>query len=391
MTSIAIQLSKQIKRAFLAGATLAVATAPQAFAQLTLYDQERQGGQSISLSASTTTLSPRGFNDKASSLSISGGDTWQVCEDGNFRGRCALVQGSYGSLRDLRLNNNISSVRPVNLPPVDRSAPITLFSGLNGQGVGTSFRSTANDLSQRYFNRTAQSVRITSGVWALCTDRNGRGDCTYIDASVSDLRTINLANRVQSIVLTPYDKAPSSYDVVLYRDDNTRSEWVGLEGDIPNLSQFRFNDQATMVEVNRRAVVVCEDVNYRGYCAVARQGLSNLVELDPAFNDRISSVRAFRRGQDRGLPELGQRPVDTGGGFGGGIGSGTGYGGGYEAGFGEAVIGNRTVFYPHPRDAYDRPIPNRFGTADAFCRDMGFRGAVYAAETNDLSDVLCER
>jgi uncharacterized protein YcfJ len=38
---------------------------------------------------------------------------WEVCEDARFSGRCAILRrGSYPTLRDMGLNNSISSVRP---------------------------------------------------------------------------------------------------------------------------------------------------------------------------------------------------------------------------------------------------------------------------------------
>jgi uncharacterized protein YcfJ len=54
-----------------------------------------------------------GFNDRASSVVVDHG-RWEVCEDARFEGRCVILRrGSYGSLRDMGLDNRISSVRPV--------------------------------------------------------------------------------------------------------------------------------------------------------------------------------------------------------------------------------------------------------------------------------------
>jgi uncharacterized protein YcfJ len=53
-----------------------------------------------------------GFDDRASSAVVQGGD-WQVCEDPGFRGRCTVLHpGEYRTLREVGLNNDISSIRP---------------------------------------------------------------------------------------------------------------------------------------------------------------------------------------------------------------------------------------------------------------------------------------
>lgn len=54
-----------------------------------------------------------GFNDKASSAEVRGGP-WQVCTDAYFQGRCVVLRpGNYPSLGALGLNDQISSIRPL--------------------------------------------------------------------------------------------------------------------------------------------------------------------------------------------------------------------------------------------------------------------------------------
>jgi hypothetical protein len=45
-------------------------------------------------------------------MRLSPGETWQVCEDVNFGGRCSTVQGDVRSFVPLGLNDRISSLRP---------------------------------------------------------------------------------------------------------------------------------------------------------------------------------------------------------------------------------------------------------------------------------------
>ncbi len=97
----------------LAGA-VALVLGAQAFAQITLYEHEGFRGRVFSASRQVSNLTQYGFNDRASSVIVERG-RWEVCEDVNFQGQCAVLRkGSYDSLRGLGLNDRISSMRAVN-------------------------------------------------------------------------------------------------------------------------------------------------------------------------------------------------------------------------------------------------------------------------------------
>ena len=92
-------------------AGLVVAT--QAAAQVTFYSRDDFRGQSFTADRNIRNMEREGFNDRASSAVVRGGN-WQVCEDARFEGRCAVLQpGEYRSLADMGLSNEISSVRPI--------------------------------------------------------------------------------------------------------------------------------------------------------------------------------------------------------------------------------------------------------------------------------------
>jgi uncharacterized protein YcfJ len=98
-------------RAALCVAGLLAAT--EAAAQVTFFAREGFRGPSITVDRRLGNLEREGFNDRASSAIVDGGQ-WQVCEDARFNGRCVVLQpGQYDSLRAMGLNNQVSSVRPV--------------------------------------------------------------------------------------------------------------------------------------------------------------------------------------------------------------------------------------------------------------------------------------
>jgi beta/gamma crystallin len=87
--------------------------AEQAAAQITMYEDDGFQGHRVSADRPVDNFADSGFNDKASSVEVRGG-TWQVCTDAYFQGQCAMLRpGTYPSLRSLGLNDQISSVRPI--------------------------------------------------------------------------------------------------------------------------------------------------------------------------------------------------------------------------------------------------------------------------------------
>lgn len=90
-----------------------ILVAGQAAAQVTFYEDDGFGGQSFTTDRRIGNLERWGFNDRASSATVRGGD-WEVCTDARFEGRCMILHpGDYPSLRSMGLNDRISSAREI--------------------------------------------------------------------------------------------------------------------------------------------------------------------------------------------------------------------------------------------------------------------------------------
>tara|TARA_R110000868_G_scaffold57591_2_gene177800 strand:+ start:30480 stop:31778 length:1299 start_codon:yes stop_codon:yes gene_type:complete len=79
-----------------------------------LFDGTNFSGQRVDIQQGNADLDRLGFNDRADSLVVARGETWQVCEHSDFRGRCEYIEGN--SVEDLgrfNLRNTISSLRRV--------------------------------------------------------------------------------------------------------------------------------------------------------------------------------------------------------------------------------------------------------------------------------------
>ena len=70
-----------------------------------------------------------------------------------------------------------------------------------------------------------------------------------------------------------------SADLVLFSNADLRGNPIGINGDIPDLVAYRFNDRASSVLVTRGTWLVCEHANYRGRCEVISRGFGDLRPL----------------------------------------------------------------------------------------------------------------
>jgi uncharacterized protein YcfJ len=91
----------------------ALLTATQVSAQVTFFEHDGFEGQSFTVSRPIRDFSRMGFNDRASSVVVVG-ERWEVCDDSEFGGRCAVLRaGRYPSLSSMGLNDRVSSARQI--------------------------------------------------------------------------------------------------------------------------------------------------------------------------------------------------------------------------------------------------------------------------------------
>ncbi|MET0280362.1 MAG: beta/gamma crystallin-related protein [Steroidobacteraceae bacterium] len=101
---------KNLKTAFIAAAAFFSA---HALADVTFYENEDFHGRAITTGRALPDFRRSGLDDRASSVIVDKG-TWEVCEDPGYTGRCVLLRpGNYDSLKQLGVNNRISSARSV--------------------------------------------------------------------------------------------------------------------------------------------------------------------------------------------------------------------------------------------------------------------------------------
>lgn len=80
-------------------------------ADLTLYTDDNFQGRQLNVVIDLRQLGTMNFNDRTSSLVIEK-DVWVLCSGEDFSGKCVTLEpGRYGSLQDLGLEDDLTSVR----------------------------------------------------------------------------------------------------------------------------------------------------------------------------------------------------------------------------------------------------------------------------------------
>src|SRR5882757_1327790 len=80
---------------------------------ITVSDDVNFQGTTMTFTDDVPDLRNVALNDRISSLRVTPGEAWEVCEDANYRGRCIVVSGSERDLRTRGLNDVITSIRRV--------------------------------------------------------------------------------------------------------------------------------------------------------------------------------------------------------------------------------------------------------------------------------------
>jgi uncharacterized protein YcfJ len=194
-------------------ALTAAVLAGHASAQVTFYEHDNFDGRAFTTQRPVDNFTRFGFNDRASSVAVSGG-AWEVCDDAGFHGRCVVLRpGNYPSLGAMNLNDRVSSARPArppgrDVPPRDddRYAPqplpgqITFFEqdGFHGRAFGAD--GTIPDFRRYGFNDRASSVMVLGDLWEACDNINFTGRCVILrPGRYPDLGAMGLNNRVSSV------------------------------------------------------------------------------------------------------------------------------------------------------------------------------------------------
>jgi uncharacterized protein YcfJ len=190
----------------------APAPVPIAFGQIDFYENEGFQGRSFSAVQPVPDLRRSGFNDRASSLVVTGG-RWEICPEQNFGGPCTVLRpGQYPSLRALGLNDRISSVRAVTRTDrdedprpgprptaPDRVSRIVFYENESFQGRSMTADGSVEDFRRSGFNDRASSAVVSGGRWEACQDIRYGGACVVLrPGQYPSLAAMGMNDRISS-------------------------------------------------------------------------------------------------------------------------------------------------------------------------------------------------
>lgn len=189
--------------------------------QAVFFEKENFKGRSLTADTSQVDLRRSAFNDRASSVVVTG-ERWEVCQNIRYNGRCVVLRpGQYASLDAMGLDDRISSFRTVSesariddrrYAPMPRPEPVSevvLYAREGFQGRSFTADSQIDDLRRSGFNDRASSAVVRGERWEVC-DRGGyEGRCAVLrpgqyaslaamglNDSVSSVRTVSVSARV---------------------------------------------------------------------------------------------------------------------------------------------------------------------------------------------------
>jgi hypothetical protein len=187
---------------------------------ITLFSDANFHGPNANFRIDVPDLRKYNMNDRVDGLQIARGETWEVCVDINYGGRCQVFSGDEGDLNRLGWGGLISSFRKVQAqaygqgrgqdnggrgygygrgetqpyPPVRNRLVLYDAVWFGGRSLAVMDMTPA----LRGYGNRARSVKVYGGAWELCDGDQFRGHCATVTDSVPDLARIGLQYRISS-------------------------------------------------------------------------------------------------------------------------------------------------------------------------------------------------
>jgi hypothetical protein len=276
-------------------------------AEIQVCEHKNYGGRCITLKHGVNDLNDWGMSNTISSFRIRSG-TWRLCTQDNLQGACQDFSRSVSDLSGGRLQDQVSSLRPVREGSNAGGTAIVVYSAPEFRGRSLVFSHDEADLRRVGLNDRIASVRVLGGRWQICSDIDYVG-CRSVTGDIPDLGAIGWGSRISSI--REGDRSwnqgggyPSGgypgggYQnqgptLTLFDAQNFRGRSYSTQDEVRNLADAGFNDMAVSIRVDGGRWQVCTDSDFRGQCLTLDR---NDGQLAPIFARQISSIRRLSGG-----------------------------------------------------------------------------------------------
>jgi hypothetical protein len=283
--------------AALAATVLFIGATAATAAEIRVCEHKNYGGRCITLRHGVNDLNDWGMSNTISSFRITSG-TWRLCTRDNLQGTCQDFSRSVTDLAGSRLQDLVSSLRPVREGTGAGGTAIVAYTGPDFRGRSLVFSHDEADLRNLGLNDRIASIRVLGGRWQICTDINFVG-CRSITRDIPDLNSVGWGGRISSI--REGDRSwnagggnprggyqSQTPTLTLFEDQNFRGRSFSTQRQVRNLVDVGFNDMTVSIRVDGGRWEVCTDKDFRGQCMVLDR---NNQQLATNFARQISSIR----------------------------------------------------------------------------------------------------
>jgi hypothetical protein len=173
---------------------------------ITLYEQLNYQGRGWTFADDEADLARYQLGDRVSSVRVTGG-RWNLCFDANFQ-RCREITGNVPDLRQIAMNNTISSIQEVSGRPGVPGGPgipapgrsVVLYEDGDFRGSELVVDGPVRNLGQFNFNNRVSSLRVPPGErWTVCVGQDFSGQCATVSGDVPSMSRYGMNDRISSL------------------------------------------------------------------------------------------------------------------------------------------------------------------------------------------------
>jgi hypothetical protein len=267
-------------------------------------------GDKRTFTTDTPDLSGTGFDRVISSLGVGKGESWQVCSEPNYGGRCRTVTSGLSNLRDFEgWNDAIRSLRrlpaptrqtPAPAPPVAAPPPpilgpargLELYAGTNYSGRRQVLQEATANFRAIDFSDRAMSLRVPRNeTWEICINIDF-DDCRLVSEDIPDLAALGFSRLISSARPHWTRGGGGRPQIVFYDAVNFRGRTLMIDDDRPSVAMS--NSSMGSIRVTGGEWQVCDRPRFYGNCVIVADDVRDVSRL--GLRGPVASVR---RNQER--------------------------------------------------------------------------------------------
>jgi hypothetical protein len=282
---------------------------------LTVWADADYKGIQTTFTADTPDISATGLGRMISSLSVGKGETWQVCTEPNYAGRCRTFSSNVPNLRELAgWNDIIMSVRrapapeppsrapaePAAAPPAASAPPpnlapargLELYAGTNYSGRRLVLQESTPNFRAIDFSDRAMSVRVPRNeTWEICVNIDF-DECRLVSEDVPDLAALGFSRLISSARPHWTRGGSGRPQIVFYDAVNFRGRTLMIDDDRPSLANA--SGSLGSIRVAAGEWQICDRPRFYGNCVTISEDVRDVSRL--GLRGPVASVR---RNQER--------------------------------------------------------------------------------------------